>query len=75
MTVTNQSSHLKNTFRQRSWILTCTTVELEYAIKLGYKVVCFYEIYHFSQRAEFLSPYMTVLASYMLRVCRHIHCI
>ncbi len=51
----------------REWIGTYTTIEIEYALELGYQVKHIYECYHFAKKEPILKQYLKVLSYLKLR--------
>ncbi len=52
---------------RRGWVATYTTIEIEYALELGYQIEQIYECYHFPSKGPFLRNYMKVLSFLKLK--------
>jgi hypothetical protein len=52
---------------QRSWDGTYNSVDIIYALSLGYKILKFYEMYQYDQSENVLAPFIKVLAKEKLK--------
>jgi len=52
---------------KRRFVSVWTVVELNYCLKMGYRIQYFYELYHFKHQDKVLSQFVSVLASQRLK--------
>ena len=52
----------------RSWPGVYTSPELSYAVRLGYRILAFYEVYNYRKRGKPFSTYIKTLAFLKIRV-------
>jgi len=55
------------TVDKRRFVSVWTVVELNYALALGYKILYFYELYHYKTHERVLSEFVNVMASQRLK--------
>ncbi len=58
-------------FRERAWIGTYCSVEICYAVSLGYKVLEYFEGYVYQKQEKIFYPFMKTLAHLKLKVLVH----
>ena len=54
--------------RERSWIGIYTSIEINYAIKLNYKILDIFEIFQYSKTEYIFQDFIKVLAHYKIKV-------
>ena len=54
-------------YRERAWVGVYTSIEIEYALTLGYVLVNVYECYHYNHKDAILAPYMKALSHFKLK--------
>lgn len=52
---------------KRRFVSVWTVVELNYCLTLGYKILYFYELYHYKMKEKVLSQFVTIMASQRLK--------
>lgn len=55
------------TINKRRFVSVWTVLELEYSLTLGYKILYFYELYHYERQDKVMSDFVTAMASYRLK--------
>lgn len=52
---------------KRRFVSVWTVIELSYCLSLGYKILHFYELYHYKESAKLLTDFVKVMASQKLK--------